>query len=101
MIEPEGTTQTVEDNSDWVALTMQGHGPVNMHPDTMVVVYKKASELQPGDCISVGFLGNWRTDWTIDRFTRASRKVKRNCPGGRYHAGAAQIELHNLKKNVN
>jgi hypothetical protein len=97
VVEPRGSTQVIEENSDWIALTVPKHEPINMHPDTLVTVYRKASELEPGDRIAVGFHGKWRTDWTKEAFTRPSRKVKRACPGGRYRAGSALVELHNSK----
>jgi hypothetical protein len=98
VIEPEGTIAEVEANSEWVGLQFPGHSPVNMHPDTMVCVWKKARDLQAGDCISVGQKGHWRTDWSKRHFYRNSQKVKRTCPNGRYLAGTAQIELHNMKQ---
>lgn len=99
VIEPEGSTQTLEENNDWVSLQIGEHEPVLMHPETLVVVYKRACDLQEGDRISVGKEGAWVTEWVAGRVYKESRKVVRRCPGGRYHAGTAQIELHNLKRN--
>jgi hypothetical protein len=98
VIEPEGTICEVIPNAHWVGLQFPGHSPVNMHPETLVCVWKKACELQAGDRISVGREGKWRTDWRARVFYRESKKVKRTCPGGRYLAGTAQIELHNMKQ---
>jgi hypothetical protein len=97
VVEPIGSTHTIENNSDWMALTFEGHEPVNMHPDTLVVVYKRVADLKEGDMISAGGDGGWRTDWIVRPFTRPGVKVKRTCPGGRYRAGSVLIELHNFK----
>lgn len=98
VIEPEGSTQELEENSDWVSLQIGEHDPVLMHPETLVVVYKRACDLQEEDRISVGTEGAWAKNWVAGRVYKDSKKVVRRCPGGRYHAGTAQIELHNLKK---
>lgn len=97
VLAPKGTTREILDCSDWIALRFNGHEPVYMHPDTLVATWKQASELHPGDRISVGREGRWRNDWEAWPETRPSKKVKRTCPGGRYLAGTAQIELHNAK----
>lgn len=97
VIEPDGTEKEILDCNEWIGLQFPGHSPVNMHPDTMVCVWKKAGELCEEDRISVGKDGRWRTDWRARRFRKVSKKVKRTCPGGRYWAGTAQVELHNMK----
>ncbi len=99
VIEPEGSTQEVVGNSEWVSITFEGCEPVVMHPDTLVVVYKQAVDLAPNDLISVGKEGAMRADWVKSPvFIKDGFKVIRRCPGGRYLAGSAQMELHNLKR---
>ncbi len=98
VIEPEGSTQEVVGNSEWVSITFEGCEPVVMHPDTLVVVYKQAVDLAPNDLISVGKEGAMRADWVKSPvFIKDGFKVIRRCPGGRYLAGSAQVELHNIK----
>jgi hypothetical protein len=87
-------------NEDWVAVkTVNSKEPVNMHPDTMVAVFKKASELQPGDRIELLKDGApWEELESAVPFKRAGKKVRRTvAPDGVYGAGDRKIRLHNAK----
>lgn len=91
---PEGTVEELLTCSDWVLVDV-GDGPVYMHPETLVSVFKQANELTPEDRIEVKG-GIWRTG-AIGTATHEGIKVKRACPGGVYFAGPNKIRLHNQK----
>jgi hypothetical protein len=66
-----------------------------MHPDTLVSVWKRASELEIDDRVEVED-GNWEPVVGTTSFQRDGQKVKRTVtPGGVYHARG--IRLHNFK----
>lgn len=91
---PEGTTLEVLPCSEWVVIQMD-EGHLAMHPDTLVSVFKKASELTGNDRIEVKG-AHWQKA-VISKEIRKGFKVKRTCPGGIYHAGPALVRLHNQK----
>lgn len=93
---PEGTTVEKIPNSDWIVLHMGDREPLTMHPDTLVAVWKKASELSVFDRVDSGADGSWRRPQCIASEERESVKEKRTCPGGTYRARG--VRLHNLKK---
>jgi hypothetical protein len=91
---PEGTTEELLACKDWIRLDV-GDGPLLMHPDTLVSVFKKACELTEEDRIEVKG-ATWRKG-RVESETRWGIKVKRTCPGGVYHAGPNLVRLHNQK----
>jgi len=95
---PAGSTVTEEvvPNSDWIAVRVRGREAVNMHPDTLVCVFKKASELHRGDRVEVDEGGQWLPLESALTFYRDGLKVKRTVkPGGKYQARG--LWLHNVK----
>lgn len=97
--QPEGTVEETQPCSEWVCLDL-GSGPVKMHPDTLVSVFKKACELTLVDRIEVKG-ARWKRAVSIRDEIRASYKIKRTCPGGVYLAGPDGVRLHNMKPNIN
>lgn len=94
---PEGAevTEEVLPCKEWIALKVGNRPAVNMHPDTLVSVWKKASELVAGDRAEVEN-GNWEPVTEASPFKKDSSKVKRTVkPGGVYSARG--IRLHNFK----
>jgi hypothetical protein len=91
---PEGTVETLESCNEWTVIDI-GSGPLYMHPDTLVSVFKKASDLTSEDMIEVK-AGKWARG-SISSDSHPGVKVKRTCPGGVYHAGPSMIRLHNFK----
>ena len=95
---PEGSevTEEVVANSDWIAVAVAGREPVNMHPDTLVSVFKRAKELRVGDLVEVDEGGKWLPLESALTFFRDGFKVKRTVkPGGKYQARG--IWVHNFK----
>jgi hypothetical protein len=94
---PEGTTEELLPCEEWIVLEL-GDGPLRMHPQTLVSVFKEAWELTEDDRIEVkGAM--WRKG-LVSFETRAGVKVKRTCPGGVYHAGPSRVRVHNQKINL-
>lgn len=91
---PEGTLEELLPCSGWIVVDV-GDGPLYMHPETLVSVFKQAHELTAEDRIEVKG-GLWRKG-AIDMEIRKSMKVRRTCPGGVYYAGPSKIRLHNQK----
>lgn len=91
---PEGTTEELIPCMEWIVLDL-GEGPLYMHPDTLVSVFKKARELTSFDRIEVKG-ATWSTG-IVDRSNHRARKVRRQCPGGIYYAGPSLMRLHNEK----
>lgn len=95
VIAPEGTVERLEPCSEWIVLDL-GDGPMAMHPDTLVSVWKKARELDLNDRVeTIG--ASWETPMSVVLEQRQGTKVKRTCPGGTYHAGPSKVRLHNVK----
>lgn len=94
---PEGTTEELLECDEWVVLNV-GSGPLRMHPDTLISVFKRASELTSADRIEVQG-GFWRKGIFWDE-KRPSVKVRRTCPGGVYFAGPDMVRLHNNKVSI-
>jgi hypothetical protein len=94
---PEGTIEELLPCEDWIVLDC-GDGPLSMHPDTLVSVFKKARELTVFDRIEVKG-GLWRTG-IADYCKGKGVKVKRTCPGGVYHAGPSMVRIHNSKADL-
>lgn len=69
---------------------------MRMHPDTLVSVWKKASELTKKDRVEVLGAG-FKRPVSIRKQHDRGFKVKRICPGGTYHAGPSKARLHNMK----
>jgi hypothetical protein len=91
---PEGTVEELLPCDEWIVLDV-GEGPLYMHPETLVSVFKRAHELTANDRIEIKD-GFWTTGF-ISRDRHTGTKVKRNCPGGVYYAGPSLIRLHNMK----
>lgn len=91
---PEGTIEELLPCDEWISVDF-GYGPLVMHPETLVSVFKKASELTRNDRIEVKG-ARWRKG-TISGQSRKGMKVKRSCPGGVYFAGPSLVRLHNEK----
>jgi hypothetical protein len=91
---PEGTTEELLPCNEWTVVDV-GDGPLFLHPDTLVSVFKRARDLTPEDMIEVKD-GNW-SKGSIGSDDHVGVKVKRKCPGGVYHAGPSMIRLHNAK----
>lgn len=94
---PEGTVEELLACDEWVVVDM-GDGPLYMHPDTLVSVFKKASELTSEDRIEVK--GAFWLKGNVSTELRDGIKVKRTCPGGIYHAGPSLVRLHNSKPEL-
>jgi hypothetical protein len=99
---PEGSIVEQEEIacSDWVAVkTFLAREPVLMHPDTLVAVFKKASELEMGDRIKIMAPGApFETLEYAEHVHKDSVKVKRTVkPSGVYGVGDRNIEVHNAK----
>lgn len=92
---PGGTIEVLEPCNDWIVLDL-GDGPLKMHPDTLVSVWKKAKDLRSFDMVEVKGAG-WRKPQALWMEYRPGTKVKRTCPGGTYHAGPSLARLHNAK----
>jgi hypothetical protein len=93
--QPEGTQIEVLPCSEWVGLKLRDREIVQMHPDTLVSVWVKASELTTDSRIDCDDEGRWQKPEAITQTFRASFKEKRKCPGGTYRARG--IRLHNAK----
>jgi hypothetical protein len=92
---PDGTTEELLPCDEWVFIDL-GDGPLLMHPDTLVSVFKTAGELTTKDRIEIkGAL--WMKPEHVGREHRRGVKVKRTCPGGTYFAGPNMVRLHNFK----
>jgi hypothetical protein len=100
VVQPEGTIEELLPCSEWVNISVDGCKPLVMHPDTLVSVFKKASELTVDDRIEV-MGARWQKFDTITHSYREGTKVKRTCPGGTYHAGDKLVRLHNAKVSLN
>jgi hypothetical protein len=95
VIQPEGTVEERMYCDEWTVLDL-GDGPLFMHPDTLVSVFKLAREIEQGDRVEV--LGaKWRKPKAFWTEIREGVKIKRTCPGGTYHAGPSKVRLHNMK----
>lgn len=92
---PVGTFAERLPNSDWIELDL-GDGVLAMAPDTLVSVWKKASELTREDRVEVKGAG-WRKPESIMVSRREGFKIRRTCPGGTYFAGPSLARLHNVK----
>lgn len=92
---PEGTTQELIPCSDWIAIDL-GDGPVVMHPDTLVSVFRRAGDITHNDMVETKG-ANWAKPLYISSDNHKGIKVKRKCPGGTYHAGPNLMRLHNAK----
>lgn len=95
VIAPEGTIEVHEPCSEWVALDL-GDGPLVMHPETLVAVWKRAKDVHIFDRVEVEG-ANWKFPKSKVLLFREGTKVKRTCPGGTYLAGPSRIRLHNVK----
>ena len=94
---PAGTTEELVACDEWVFIDL-GDGPLLMHPDTLVSVFKPAGELTTEDRIEVKG-AFWRKPEYVGSERRRGVKVKRTCPGGVYFAGPNLVRLHNFKLN--
>jgi hypothetical protein len=81
---------------EWIGVKVPGQEAVLMDPDTLVAVWKKASEMRAGDRVDVGDCGQWEELESAERVEKQSRKVKRIVePGHQYRA--RRIRVHNAK----
>lgn len=89
-------TETSEECSEWIELDVPNSAePLRMHPDTLVSVFKKARDLQPGDLVEIKdglFFECPGTRWVH----KLSRKIKRIVKPWRTYF-ARGVRLHNMK----
>lgn len=89
-----GNMLDVLPNEDWVEIVLEDGRELAMHPDTLVSVFMKASELQKGLRIEVEE-GKWWKLRNLWNSKRTSHKMKLKVPGGTYLANG--IRVHNMK----
>lgn len=95
---PVGSVVTEElmPQEEWISVWIPGQEPVLMDPETLVAVWKKASELRAGDRVDVGDCGEWEELQWAEPVQKSSRKVKRTVePSHQYRA--RRIRVHNIK----